>query len=365
MSDSNGKVAPWLADLGIKPGEFFTDSKLRARRAMKSRCFSPAARVHICLGLHTMGFHQERAVKMEASKQVDLTPIDIAAETGLQKQNIRRHLEELQAVGLAAVEGWTKGRVVIYAWAIPRPVEAPAKAKNGNQIDYHFDDRSNVINKLEAGKLLRPLLARFRIQLPDKMVITQDYLSTVKDALRDYQKAKMVLTQALNGNLPADASNKEERNERNIERNLSVGRSESVVEEPPPPPIERPTDRPIDEPENPFKPKIRTWLESRIKIPGYSLDEPELALIAETIKTEAHFTQFQEAAAAQKEPRGWRVFVKIARQCAARHKHYAQAATEDADKANGTANGKPHTPQSYLEDRYLRVIAERRAKGNG
>lgn len=270
---TNGSVPPWLAELGIKPGGFFTDSKLRAKRAMKSGCFSGAARVHICLGLHTMGYQQERAVKMEAGKQVPLTPTDIAAETGLKKQNIRRILEDLEAAGLAAVEGSTKGRILIYAWAVPRAPKLPPKpVENGNQIDYHFGDSSNGINKLEAVKLLKPLFARFRIQLSDDMVITHDYLSAVGAALRDYQKAQMVLKEALNGNQPPERINKEERNERNIERNGGV---------PPPPPLPSVVEK-ADEDEPPTStdvalriPAPPTFEDFKTLYPPQALDAPK------------------------------------------------------------------------------------------
>jgi hypothetical protein len=63
---------------------------------MQSKCFAPAARVHICLGLHTMGYQQELAVTMEAGKRIPLTPTQVAAETGLKKQNVRPAMLELQ-----------------------------------------------------------------------------------------------------------------------------------------------------------------------------------------------------------------------------------------------------------------------------
>ena len=74
---TNGHVPEWLAVLGIKPGEYFTDSKLRWKRAMKARCFSPAGRIYACLALHTAGFQQELAVKMESGKKVPLRPADV------------------------------------------------------------------------------------------------------------------------------------------------------------------------------------------------------------------------------------------------------------------------------------------------
>src|SRR6516165_6191200 len=136
----NGKVPAWLSELGIKEGEYFSGSKLRAKRAMRSKCFSPAARVYLCLSLHTEGFQQELAVKMVAGgKREPLTPVDIAAESGLLKQNVRPALNELEACGLAEIKGSTKGRIEVYARALP---QTPNPQKNGNARHYHFEGLS-------------------------------------------------------------------------------------------------------------------------------------------------------------------------------------------------------------------------------
>jgi hypothetical protein len=110
----------------------------------------------------------------------------------------------------------------------------------------------------------------------------------------------------------------------------SVGRSSSGV-------VEETTDRPkSDVLENPFKPKIREWLESKFKtaIPGFALEEKELDQIAATIHSEQHLKQFQEAAARQKHPRGWKVFVKIARECQQEHATYEKAVAAGAGTDN-------------------------------
>ena len=116
-------VLGWLEALGVKDGDWFIDTKHRARRAMKSACFSPPARIHICLGLATMGFQQELAVKMEGGQQVPIQPVDVCALTSLKLNHFREHINWLEAYGLAKCEGWTKGRVKIYSWAIPREVD--------------------------------------------------------------------------------------------------------------------------------------------------------------------------------------------------------------------------------------------------
>jgi hypothetical protein len=200
-----GKVPTWLVELGVREGQYFIDSKLRAKRAMQSRCFSRAARVHICLGLHTMGFQQQLAIKLVAGERVPIGTSDIAHETGLHKQNVRPALRELRAAGLADVKGSTKGRLEIFAWAVPRP----ALPQNGNSRNYHFDG---------APPELQALLSRYKISLPHGFVLSREYLDAVEDAARKCQNAEMVLKSALKGNRASEPSNKEERNETNVAR---------------------------------------------------------------------------------------------------------------------------------------------------
>jgi hypothetical protein len=49
---NNGKVYVWMA-AGLREGEWYIDSKLRARRALTSKCFSAApAHPHLPGPLH-------------------------------------------------------------------------------------------------------------------------------------------------------------------------------------------------------------------------------------------------------------------------------------------------------------------------
>lgn len=106
-----GNVPAWMAALGVKKGEWFIDSKARAKPAMTSKFFSPAARIHICLGLATMGFQRELAVKMVGNRIVPMTPADVCAQTHIKRGTCRRHMTELEAMGLAECQGSTKGSV--------------------------------------------------------------------------------------------------------------------------------------------------------------------------------------------------------------------------------------------------------------
>jgi hypothetical protein len=93
--------------------------------------------------------------------------------------------------------------------------------------------------------------------------------------------------------------------------------------------LDRPRPRPqTDRPsgaDNPYSPKIREWLETTFADLPTSLEDRELDQIAATIHSDQHFEQFQKAAQRQKEPRGWKVFVKIALECQKHQGKYKQA----------------------------------------
>lgn len=269
MSAGNGRVPEWLAALGIKEGEYFVDSKLRWKRAMRSKCFSNEARVYACLSLHTMGFQQELAVKMEAGKKVPLTPTDIASETGLPRKHIREDILTLKRAGLADIKGSTKGAVEIYAWASPRP-----------EIEGEDEGEGNVNCPLARGQYSPPewlnsLYKRFRINVPEGFVPSRGYIEAAEAAARGFKEAETLLIQALKategdnleaeeldapetrdsrgdkeaemvpsralkGPLAPERIYKEERNEINIERNGDVvGRQVGLAAAP-----EQPTDLP-------------------------------------------------------------------------------------------------------------------------
>ena len=337
-----GKVPPWLAELGIKEGQYFTDSKLRAKRAMRSKCFSPAARVHICLGLHTMGYQQELAVTMEAGKKIPLTPSHVAAETGLKKQNVRPAMLELQSCGLGKIEGSTHGRVKLYAWAVPRQPDAASRSNSRHYFVEH------------APPWLQCLLKRYRIRPPnDGEVLSRGYLEAVQDASRKYREAEEVLKRTLKGNGAPAPLNKEEINERNIERNPppSVGRSSSEESEES---ANLPTTAVSEE--NPLKAKTKEWMLSNLPVPGFALEDAEFDKIAATIHSEEDLEQFEQAAVRQKDPRGWRVYVRIAERCSEQRPHYQKA---KAAAVGANAGGSPE-PEKSNAVRELREKEERR-----
>ncbi|HTR38248.1 MAG TPA: DnaA N-terminal domain-containing protein [Bryobacteraceae bacterium] len=221
QNNAAARVPEWLATLGIKEGEYFSDSKIRFKRAMKSRSLSEAGRIWCCLALHTAAFQQELAVKMVAGKRVPLTPGDIASETGIRKQNIRRGLSQLEAWGLAEVHGTAKARIEIYARMKPENLDSE-KIKKAEMViarDYHFE-----VSEEAAADIMR-LFRAFKIQAATNFVITRDYLLEVTAAERDYQRARMVLRSVLNR---ARARDPIQINERKLENNL-VQTSSSLI----------------------------------------------------------------------------------------------------------------------------------------
>lgn len=325
MSAPNG-IPQWLVELGLKNGEYYLDSKPRARRAMKAACFSPAARIHICLGLATMGFQQELAVSLQGNKRVPIQPADICQMTGLDRRHFREYMNDLEAMGLAKSEGWTKGRFKLYSWAIPRDVDPKKIVPRAGTI---------YIGSLPPD--LAPLLNHYRVRLPKDFVPSAGTISELERLARATKDAELSLRAYVKGlgardTLQRNGKKPLERNGEgaaapvngvgNIDKTSpSVGRSSSGVVET----AEEATDRPTeDTPENPFQPKIREWLESKVKLP-IPLEERELEQIAGTIHTERNLEQFQEAALRQKAPRGWKVYVKIALQCLEHQSKYATA----------------------------------------
>src|SRR5271157_2255978 len=121
----------WLADLGVKPGEFQVETKARLRHAMRSRDWPEKHRVWACLALATMGFNQELAVKLERGAVVPLTQSHIAALTGIAVKNVHRCVLDLESEGwllrqpIDRARGLRKGEVKILCYAIPRPPKKP------------------------------------------------------------------------------------------------------------------------------------------------------------------------------------------------------------------------------------------------
>src|SRR4030095_11475 len=309
------KVPDWLAALGIKEGEYLTTSKLREQRASKARCISEAGGVHACLGLHTMGYQQQLAVKMAAGKRVPLAPADVAAEVGIRRDKVMRAMAQLKAWGLADWDGSTKGDVKLYAWAVPRPVSGGGNIvpKSGYNID--------------LPPFVLSLLKRYKIRLAADFVPARGYITAVEEAARAAQEgaqaaqeAPIVLKRVLNCTHAREelypnsgCIYKEERNERNIEerssssssafaRNTTEAKAEEE-EEPPPQKIARepePTPQPPINPPDPVK-------EVKAAYPPHRWDDARATKAhRETINSAADQQELLEGLQRHKDSERWR-----------------------------------------------------------
>ena len=230
MSAANGeKVPPWLSALGVKSGEYFLDSKPRARRAMKSEFFSPAARIHICLGLATMGYQQELAVTMEAGKRIPLTPAHVCALTGIRREHFRRHMKELEALGLAECRGSTKGHIQLYSWALPRkPNRETIITARGDNLQIVCEDGGPV------PELLLSTLKHLRIR--SGFIAARGDIVEMHRFAQVAKEAELSLRTCVNGHRARSPYIRKKETERNIERNSSSASSAPVEAAPPLPP---------------------------------------------------------------------------------------------------------------------------------
>jgi hypothetical protein len=128
QAQSEGTTGPWFYSQGVKPGEWYTETKARTRAAMLNTDWPEKQRVWACLGLHTMGFGRELAVKMEKGQTVPLRQSDIARESGIPLKSVHRCVVELEREGwllretVAARPG--DGELQIHCYALPRKPKA-------------------------------------------------------------------------------------------------------------------------------------------------------------------------------------------------------------------------------------------------
>ena len=212
--------------IDIPAGEYYFNTKARARRMMLNSLSPEARRVYACLELATMGFQRELAVvAMGGGKQRPLTRADIAKQTGFSEAHARRGLVELEDAGLAERQGigggpLHKGRIEIYSWANPRA----AKKKKGSQ-------RAAPIPEWfpKSWDPLKPLISRFKLKLlPELGPARGSLIQKGEEAAREYQKAEKEACALLKQVCaePKNAAHKR-KNGKNVER----------TESPAPPPV--------------------------------------------------------------------------------------------------------------------------------
>jgi DNA-binding Lrp family transcriptional regulator len=214
MSPSSPKKKLGLSIIGadgkvivVPPGEFYMSVKDRARRMMRNSLCTDARRVYACLELATMGFRQELAVTMAEGKLRPLTPGDIAKQTGLSNQNVRRALAELERAGLAkrvADDGkdLRHGHIRIYCWAYPRPTEEGKGGSPARLLPGWFP---------ESWEPFRPLISRFKLSLTADEAVARDYFEEGAVIARELQKATEAAARFLERVRARPRLNKEER----------------------------------------------------------------------------------------------------------------------------------------------------------
>jgi hypothetical protein len=176
----------WLADLGVKPGEFQVETKARLRHAMLQAGWPDRQRVHACLTLYSMGFNQEEAVKMErGGVMAPLRQVDIANETGIDIKSVHRCVVELEAEGWLkrlpadGKDGLRKGEVKIVCYVIPRKVKAAPAVDDAGAPD---DAEDAAVDSLPAGlahwaKKLK--LSRYGTPNPESVARLSDLAATI------------------------------------------------------------------------------------------------------------------------------------------------------------------------------------------
>ena len=194
----SGQVPPWLEALGVKPSQYLTLSKLPFHRAVKWKCIGREGRFLLCLWLHSFGFRQELAVKMVDGKKVPLRPDDVCKFTGVHRKHFSEVFNKLEQRGLAKCEGSTKDQCLLYAWAVPRPVQEPSKLSPSTGTIF-----SNCPQQLAK------ILKRYRLSLPE-LSPSAGTISELEELARAAHEAELSLRMAVNCHRKQHSSNKEE-----------------------------------------------------------------------------------------------------------------------------------------------------------
>ena len=179
--------------LEIPPGEYYINTKARARRLMLNSLSADSRRVYACLELATMGFQRERAVTMERGKKRDLTPADICDQTGMSRQHVRAGLVELEAAGLAerrAEDGGKlrKGQIVLYCWATPREPGTKNCSRAQLQFPAWFP---------QEWEALKPLITRRKLLDSLNEESARSYIQEGIELARSYQELEIVAARFL------------------------------------------------------------------------------------------------------------------------------------------------------------------------
>lgn len=185
-------------EIAIEAGGYYYNTKARCQRIMRESLSPEAGRVHACLELATMGFHQELAVKLDRGRKVPLTPTDVAQQTGLTKQHTRRALAELENAGLAerraADEGpLRRGKVLLFSWALPHK---PKAVESSHRAATNFGNYT--VGLPASWEPLTALSKRLKLEIdPEKVVARQSLIEEGEEVARNYLEAEKVAARFL------------------------------------------------------------------------------------------------------------------------------------------------------------------------
>ena len=223
----------------VPAGEYYFNTKARARRMMLNSLSADARRVYACLELATMGYQQELAVTLERGRQRPLTPADVSDQTGLSRQHVRAGLRELETAGLAerrAQDGGhlRKGQVLLYCWATPR---RPGE-KNCSRAQLQFPQWFP-----EEWEPLKQLITRRKLLISLDEESARRYISEGVEVARRYKEAEIVAARFL---------------ESVCAPTPHIRRKEIERKNPPPPPESPPKPTQDDEEDFPNQPRENT-----------------------------------------------------------------------------------------------------------
>ena len=199
------------AVVSIPPGDYYVNTKDRARRLMTHDTLSAdARRVYACLELATMGYRQELAITMQGGRKRPLTPGDISQQTGLSRQHVRYGLAELEDAGLAerrSEDGGAlrRGKIVIYCWATPRQPAEKVCSRAQLQTPAWFPPE---------WEALKPYITRRKLLNSLDEELARSYIQEGVKVGAQLQEAEIVAARFLECICAPSLPNKEERKER-------------------------------------------------------------------------------------------------------------------------------------------------------
>ena len=385
----------WLVQHGVEPGDYLTMSKSQLRSQMRpDRPLK--VQVWACGMLHTASYKGEIALTMHGGKQVLLTPAVIIKElhaaarryyeaAGIQltvdnlkslretKEHMRRIFEELEADGLC--DRRSDGRSI-------REMSNAETRRLSGKIEYHFflkpKDAHPEVGQREwarqvlaksqhhqtsgsnsaiwlphppIGKILNAFGFRFSripkvtLQNPNFQAAIDRWLDSARQTFIEVATPWLPI-EVVSRKLPEVAA-PGGAFVTNVERKEGTPSSCVGVQciGDPLPRASKQAGPLAEDPENQeLRHKIRTYLIGKFAVPT-PLYPDLIAQIAAVVQDEAGLQQLQEATK-NTQPRTWKVFLHIARECAAARPDYQKFQQRDQDSEEVKIPGWRPMPRS-------------------